>query len=187
MPDSTLRVNSAQLERARHPIDGYHVCGDAVIHAMTLPIAHDLVEAIFHHVLQPLVHFALAPEESLPVLYPLEITHRHAACVSKNVWNDENTLVLDDEISMGCRRTIRAFAKNSTFHSFCVLGGYLVLGGCRNKYVARTEEYFLRAYFFPAARKFRQRLALSVHPIDNLGNVETLVVIKPTVNISQSD
>src|SRR5439155_14880367 len=103
----TLGVNAAQLEDRGYAVDRQHVSRDAVIDLVQFCVAHDLVEGILHNVHQPLVDLALPPEESLAVLHPLEVTHRHATGVAQNVGYGEDPFRIDDRIGLPGRRCER--------------------------------------------------------------------------------
>src|SRR5882757_2332074 len=68
-----LRIDATQLQRDGHAVNRQHVGGDPVVYLVCLGVANHFVERAFHHVQQPLVHFAFTPEEPLPVLNPFEI------------------------------------------------------------------------------------------------------------------
>src|SRR5256884_7507804 len=108
----TLGVNAAQLEDRGYAVDRQHVSRDAVIDLVQFCVAHDLVEGILHNVHQPLVDLALPPEESLAVLHPLEVTHRHATGVAQNVGYGEDPFRIDDRIGLPGRRAVRAFTED---------------------------------------------------------------------------
>ena len=59
-----LCVKSPQLQRPRHAVNCQNISGDPVIDPMRFSVAYHFIEALFHHILQPLVHFAFAPERS---------------------------------------------------------------------------------------------------------------------------
>ncbi len=74
-------INAPLLERERDSVDREHVGGNPVIHFMSFRVAHNFVETAFKNILQAVVDFFLAPEKSLAILHPLEVTHCDAAGV----------------------------------------------------------------------------------------------------------
>ena len=68
-----------------------------------------------------------------------------------------------------------------------VLGRDLVFGRRRNQNVAGMEQDVLRGHLFAAGREIRQRLALSVNPVDELRDVETFFVVQAAVNVGDAD
>src|ERR1700738_5719850 len=115
-PGKMLGVNSAKLQSAGHPVDGQHVSSNAVIYFMGLGITDHLVESVFHLVEKPFVHFALAPEKTLPVLHPLEITDRHSSGVAENIRHREDPLGIDDGIGLPGRRAVSTLPPNFCLH-----------------------------------------------------------------------
>src|SRR4029077_16751794 len=182
-----LSINPAKLQRASHAIDGHDVSGDSIVHLVRLRVANDLIEALLHHVLQPLVHFVFAPEKALAVLDPLEIADGDSARISENVGNNEDSLFFDDRVGVGSSRAIRAFAENLAIDAGSVLGCNLVLGCGGHQNLAGVEQHFLRGHFFSAAGKIRERLPLVVDPVVNLGDIKTLLVVKPAVDVGHTD
>ena len=94
------RVNPAKLQSHCHAVNGQHIGGNAVVDVVEFGIANDLVESALHDVQKTFVDFTLTPEESLAVLNPFEIADGNAAGVSKNVWNGEDALGIDDGIGL---------------------------------------------------------------------------------------
>src|SRR3984893_8712143 len=107
----SLGVNSAELQHESDPIDGQHICRDAIIYAMRLRVAYHFVEAVLHHIFEPFVNHTLAPEESFPVLHPFEIAHGNAAGVGQDIRDDENALGVEYLVGVGGGRAIGAFAE----------------------------------------------------------------------------
>src|SRR5258708_16285508 len=172
-----LRVDAAQLKRTGHPIDRQHVRRDAIVDLVRFGVAYHFIEGVFHHIVQALIDLALAPEEALAVLHPLEIADRNAACIAENIRHGEDALGVDDGVSFPRGWSVRAFAKDSCLHLVRVLPGNLIFDGGGNGDFARLKKNVARAHFCAAARKLVQRLLLGVHPINNLGNVEALIVV----------
>ena len=77
-------------------------------------VGHHVVEAVDHDLFQPLVHHVFIPEEPLAILHPFKIRNSHAAGVRQDVRNDEDFLFCQNRIGNGCRRSVRAFAKNAS-------------------------------------------------------------------------
>src|ERR1700676_2192761 len=155
-----LGVNSAKLQSAGYPVDGQHVGGNAVIDLMGLGVTDYFVESVFHHVKKPLVHFALAPEKALPVLYPLEITDRDSPCVPENIRHREDALGIDDGISLPGGRSVGAFAQNFGLYLVRILFGNLIFDSRGNRNLARLKQYVAGGHLGSAARKILQRLFL---------------------------
>src|SRR5271167_2286390 len=149
--------------------------------------ADDLIETLTHDVLQALVHFAFTPEKSLTVLDPLEITDGYAAGIAQNVGDNENSLAVDNFVGVGSYRTVGAFAENLAIDARGVLGRDLIFGRRRNQNVGGMEEDVLGGLFFAAGREIRQGPALFVNPVDELGDVKTLLVVEPAMNIGDTD
>src|SRR3984893_17698372 len=173
-PGKMLGVKSAKLQSAGHPVDGQHVSGNAVIYFMGLGITDHLVESVFHHVEKPFVHFALAPEKTLPVLHPLEITDRHSPSVAQNIRHRKDSLGIYDGIGLPGGRSVSALAQNFGLHTMRIFFGDLIFNGRGNGYFARLEQYIASSHFCATARKILQRLFLDVHPLDHFGNVKTI-------------
>src|SRR5882757_8354778 len=91
-------INSALFQRECDPIDRQHIGRNPVVDLMGFRVTHNLLETMLNDVLQSLVHFFLAPEKSLAVLHPLEITHCHSAGVGQDVGNDEDAFAVNDLI-----------------------------------------------------------------------------------------
>ena len=58
---------------------------------LRLRVAYHFVEAVLHDIFEPLVDLTLAPEETLAVLHPLEITDGDTAGIGQDIGNDEDT------------------------------------------------------------------------------------------------
>ena len=123
----------------------------------------------------------------MAVLHPFEIADGDAAGVGENVRDDENSLAINNRIGRGGGGTIGAFAENAGLHAICVLCGDLILNGGGHHNVAWLEKDFLRGHFRAASGKFRQRLALRVAPVNELGDVEALFVVEGAVDIGDAD
>ena len=104
------RVNTAQFQCAGHAIDRHNICSDTIIHPVGFCVKHNLIETLFHHVLQAFIHFAFAPEKALAILHPLEVADRDAAGIAENVRDDEDSLLLDNRIGVRGGGAIGALA-----------------------------------------------------------------------------
>jgi len=69
-------------------------------------------------ILQSLLNVSGIPEKPLHILHPLEVGHNYAPGVGQDVWDDKDSLVLQDAIGLQGRRTVRAFGENSAAQ-FC--------------------------------------------------------------------
>src|ERR1700730_9815099 len=150
---------------------------------MCFGVAYYLFETMVHHILQAFVHFAFAPEKSLAILHPFEITHRNTARIPQNVRDDKNSLTLDNGIRMRGRRPIGSFAKDLAVHARGILRRNLIFGSGWYQNIAGMEQNLLRRHFGSTARKLRQRFSLAVHPVDYLWNIEPFFVIEAAVNV----
>src|SRR2546427_11591177 len=83
--DRQLSVNSTLPDRICHPINGKHVTRDAVVHAMSLGGARDIIERSLHHVLKLLVYNRFLPEVSLAVLRPFKSRAGCATSAAQNI------------------------------------------------------------------------------------------------------
>src|SRR5215469_13464415 len=175
------------LRRAESQEKIKHICRDAVIDAMDFLIAHHLVECAFHYVQQPLINFTLAPEKPLAVLDPLEVAHRNAPGIPKDVWHCEYAFIVDDGVCLPRRGTVRPFTKNLALHLAGVLFGNLVFDCGRNQHVARLEKHLASAHFDPAIRELLEGFPLPVNPLDHLGNVEPAFVKQAVADIGKAD
>src|ERR1700720_3953652 len=126
---SSLRVNSAQLDRMRHAADGQHVGRDAVVDAVRFREVHDVLKRLFQNELQLLVDRGLFPEVALAVLHPLEVRGGDAPGVGQNVGNDEDLFIRENFIGRSRGRTVGAFHYDFGFDVIGVLAGDDVLGG----------------------------------------------------------
>jgi len=50
-------INSALFQREGDPVDGQHVCGDAIVDFVKLRIARYFLETALEDFLEPLIHF----------------------------------------------------------------------------------------------------------------------------------
>ena len=141
---SRLGVDAAQFQGPSHSIDGHDVSSDAIAHAVRFRGAHHLVEALIHDVLQALVHFALASEKSLAILYPFKVTDRDATGISENVGNHKDSLLVDNFIGVRGDRAVRAFTQNLAINAAGILGGDLILSGCWYQNVGGMKQNILR-------------------------------------------
>jgi len=82
-------VDAAQFQSRSHTVNRHHVGGNAVVDAVEFGVANHFVEGAIHNVKEALVDFALAPEEALAVLHPLEVAHRNAAGIPENIGDSE--------------------------------------------------------------------------------------------------
>src|SRR5579862_8974122 len=105
-----LCVDAAQFQGAGHAINRHNICGDTIIHPMGFRVKYNLIETLFHHVLQAFIHFAFTPEKALAVLHPLEIADRYATRIAENVRDDENSLSLDNRVGVRRGGTVGALA-----------------------------------------------------------------------------
>src|SRR5579864_3003895 len=163
----SLGVDPALPDCVRHAINRQHVGGDAVVHAMGLGIANDIVERRFHDGFELLVHDRLFPEIALPVLHPLEVGSGDAAGVGENVGNYKHAFLAENVIGGGRGRPIGAFGQNAALHAVDVAAGDDILRRGRNQNLAlgreqvgglgflRLREAMHRAVFLP---EFNQRL-----------------------------
>src|SRR5437868_1481993 len=100
----SLSVDAAHFQCIRHAIDGQHIRRYAIVDLVCFRVAYHFIKRIFHYIQQPFVHFTFTPEESLPVLYPLEITHSNAACITKDIRHRKDALAINDRVRLpGCR------------------------------------------------------------------------------------
>src|ERR1700720_1051709 len=76
-------IKSAFLQGVGNAFDRQHVGGNSIIDVMNFRVLYHFLEAPFDNIFQTLVDFPFAPEISLTVLDPLEITHRNAAGVGE--------------------------------------------------------------------------------------------------------
>ena len=64
-----LSVEATSFHSAGDPIEREHVSGGPIIDLVKFGVADDRVEALYHNLFEPVIHFAFGPEEALPVLY----------------------------------------------------------------------------------------------------------------------
>src|SRR5580658_3754604 len=172
-----LGINSTQFQRARNAVNGQHIGRDAVIYLVELGVAYHLIEGIFHHIQQALVHFAFAPEKALAILHPLKVAYGHAARVAQNVRDREYSFTVDNRVGLPGRRPIRAFTQNARLHLGGVFLRDLILDRRGNGNLAGLEEHVPRGHLCAASGKILQGLLLRVHPVDDLGDVESFFVV----------
>ena len=95
---------------------------------MRLRVREHILEAVDHDALKPLVDLSLGPEITHAVLHPLEVTGRDAAGVGQDVWDNEDTLRLEDFVSDDCCGAVRALAEDPALELRRVLAGDDVFG-----------------------------------------------------------
>src|SRR5580692_11270158 len=154
---------------------------------MGFGVANDLVEGAVHDVEEPLVDFAFAPEEALAVLNPFEVTDGDATGIAENIGHGENALGIDDGVGLPGGGAICAFAKDFGLNLVGVLFSDLIFDGGGDDHIARLEQNVASAHLGATTVKFLKRFLLGVDPIDDFGNVETLLVVKTTTDISEAD
>src|ERR1700693_1426925 len=154
---------------------------------MGFGVANDLVEGTVHDVEEPLVDFTFAPEEALAVLNPFEVADGDAAGIAENIGHGENALGIDDGVGLPGGGAICAFAKDFGLDLMSVLFGDLIFDGGGNDDIARLEQNVASAHLGATTGKFLERFLLSVDPVDDFGNVETLFVVETTTNIGETD
>ena len=76
-----LGIDSALADGVRHTVDGQHVRGDTVIHAMRFGVSDNVIEGRNHDFFQILVDHRFLPEVALAVLHPLEVRSSDTAGV----------------------------------------------------------------------------------------------------------
>src|SRR5207248_445690 len=184
---ASLGINAAQFQHRSHSVDRQHVRRDAVVDLVRLGVPHHFIERILHEIQQPLVHFALPPEESLPVLHPFEIAHRYAAGIPQNIRYGEDTLGIDNSVGLPGGWPVCPFAKNLGLNLVRIFLGDLVFNGRGDGNVARLEEHVAGGHLCSASGKTLKRLLLRVHPVNHFRYVEALLVVEPAADISQPD
>ena len=104
----------------------------------------DAVERPVHESLQPYVDLFFGPEVTDPVLYPLEVRHRHAPGVAQDVGNDDRPVVGEDGVGLRHHGAVGAFGDDARPHPRRVARQNLVLerGGDEDVDV-RVEELVL--------------------------------------------
>src|SRR5438105_4936487 len=90
--DLSLCVDPAEFKHKGDTVNGQHISGDAIIHAVGLRVAYHFVEAVLHNIFQPFIDSTLAPEKAFAVLHPFEVAHCDAARVRQDVRDDEDSL-----------------------------------------------------------------------------------------------
>src|SRR5258707_274154 len=70
------------------------------------------IEGIVHDVEEALVYFALAPEETLTILDPLEITDRDSASIAENIRHRKDAFGVDNRVGLPGGGAVGAFAEN---------------------------------------------------------------------------
>src|SRR5207245_134743 len=157
-----LGINSTELQGAGNAVDGQHVRRDAVIHLVHSRKAYYFVESVIHNVKEALVHFALPPEEALPVLHPFEIADGDSAGVAENVRHGENALGIDNRVGLPGGGAIGALAENLRLHLIGILLGDLVFDGRGDGDFARLEKNVARSRLRSTAGEFLEMLLVCV-------------------------
>src|ERR1035441_4713648 len=132
-------INATLLQREGHSIDRQHVGGDSIIHFVMLRVTHNFLETPFDDVLEPVVHFLLAPKKSLPVLDPLEVADGYAAGIGQNVRYDEDAFAIHNIIRHRSARAVGALAEDTGLQPVRIFRSDLVLDGRWNHDVGRLK------------------------------------------------
>src|SRR5688572_23788672 len=136
------RVDAPHAGVVGHAIDGQHVgCGPS-IDLVLVSITTQIIETCDHCVLQPLVDDVLAPEVAHPVLNPLKIRDCNAAGVGQDVWDNENTILMQYFVCPCRCWPIGPFCQYFALDSMSVLGCDLILRCSRNQYIALQFQQF---------------------------------------------
>src|SRR5271157_424214 len=180
-------VNAAQFQSGSHAVDRQHVSGNPVVDLVEFRIANHLVEGALHDVEKALVDFALAPEKTLAVLNPLEVTDGNAAGIAENIGDGENTLCVDDGVGLPGGGAVGTFAKDFGLDLMSILLGDLVLNRGGDEHIARLKENVAGAHLGAAAGKFLQGFFLGVDPVDDFGNVEPFFVVEAAADVGETN
>src|SRR5262245_22391172 len=71
---------------------------------------------------QSIHNFRFIPEKALKALHPLKIGYDYAAGIAENIGNHKDFIptLVENPVSIHCRRPIGAFSQDSTLDSGCV-------------------------------------------------------------------
>src|ERR1700690_4010156 len=89
----------------------------------------DVIERRGHDLLQPIKYFFFRPNLVAEVLTPFEIAHHNAACVGKNIGNDQNVPLVENVISLCGERGIREFEDDPCLYVMGIIRVDLVREG----------------------------------------------------------
>src|SRR6266852_582793 len=182
-----LGINSAELEGAGDAVDGQHIGRNAIVDLVHLREAHYFIEGIVHDVEEALVYFALAPEETLAILDPLEITDRDSPGVAENIRYRKDAFGVDNRVGLPGGGAVGAFAKNLGLHLLGIFFGDLIFDGRRNGDLAGLKENIARRHFCSPTGEILKRLLLRVHPVDDLRHVKTFFIVKCAADVREAD
>src|ERR1019366_6826844 len=192
---STLTIRSAIHERLRvdttlfdgegHTINGEHVGGDAVVHVVSLNIAHYIVKAVAEDGLQLLVDDGFLPEVSLAVLHPFKITSCNAASISQDVGHNEDALFGEDFIGHCGGGTVCTLDDDAGLDLAGVAAGDYVFGCGWDENLAFGDQELFAWYGLSAAETKGGTVAILV--LNELVNIDTRRVVEAAIFLGNTD
>ena len=81
----------------------------------------------FHNGLQAVIDLILGPEETLQVLHPLEVAHRHATGIRQDIRHNRNAAIIEDTIRIWSSRSISRLNNQASPHPWCIPPRQLIL------------------------------------------------------------